>query len=66
MAQTLIQNVVQLLHLVQLMKVTVTMNLNAKETLSVGKTIVLHLFHLQQIAVNPLMVSKYLGKIDYT
>ena len=35
--------------------------LNAKETLSVGQTIVLHLFHLMQIAVNPLLVRKYYG-----
>ena len=56
MVQTMIANVVQLMHLVQLMKVTVTLNLNAKETLSVGKAIVLHLFHLEQIAVNPLLV----------
>ena len=58
----MIVDVVQLMHLVQLMKVTVTVNLNAKETLSVGQTIVLHLFHLEQIAVNPLLVSKHLGK----
>ena len=45
---------VQLLHLVQSMKVTVTVTLNAKETLHVGQTIVLHLFHLQQIVVNTL------------
>ena len=67
MVQTMIVDVVQLMHLAQLMKVTVTVNLNAKETLSVGKAIVLHLFHLEQIAVNPLLVSKlskYLGKIN--
>ena len=65
MVKTLIVNVVQLLHLVQLMKVTVTMSLNAKETLSVGEKIVLHLFHLQQIAVNPLLVSKYLFTVNF-
>ena len=64
MVLTMIESAVQLLHLVQSMKVTVTVTLNAKETLSVGQTIVLHLFHLMQIAVNPLLVSKYLGKIN--
>ena len=67
MVSTMMEYAVQLLHLVQSMKVTVTVNLNAKETLSVGKAIVLHLFHLEQIAVNPLLVSKlskYLGKIN--
>ena len=61
MVQTMIENAVQLMHLVQLMKVTVTVTLNAKETLSVGQIIVLHLFHLLQIAVNPLLVRKYYG-----
>ena len=65
MVQTMIENAVQLIHLVQLMKVTVTVNLNAKETLSVGHTIVLHLFHLKQIAVNPLLVSKYLFTVNF-
>ena len=60
----MMQSAVQLLHLVQIMKVTVTMNLNAKETLFVGKIIVLHLFTLEQIAVNPLLVSKHLGKVN--
>ena len=64
MVQTMIVNAVQLLNLVQLMKVTVTVNLNAKEILSVGETIVLHPFHLKQIAVNPLLVSKHLGKVN--
>ena len=64
MVQTMIVNAVQLLHLVQLIKVTVTVNMNVKETLPVGQTIVLHLFHLEQIAVNPLLVSKYLGEIN--
>ena len=45
------ESAVQLLHLVQSMKVTVTVTLNAKETLPVGQTIVLPLFHLMQIAV---------------
>ena len=59
------ETVVQLLHLVQSMKVTVMkVNLNVKETLFVGETIVLHLFHLEQIAVNPLLVSKHLGKVN--
>ena len=62
----MITSAVQLLHVVQSMKVTVIVIMNAKEILSVGITIVLHLFHLEQIAVNPLLVSKYLGKIDYT
>ena len=30
-----------------------------------GETIVVHHGHQEQIAVNPLLVSKYLGKIDY-
>ena len=60
----MMESAVQLLHLVQSMKVTVTVTLNAKETLSVGQTIVLHIFHLRQIAVNPLLVRKYYGNID--
>ena len=66
MVQTMMKNVVNLLHLVQLMKVAVTLavTLYAKETSSVGQTIVLHIFHLQQIAVNPLLVSKHLGKVN--
>ena len=59
MVQTMLKNVVQLLHLVQLMKVTVTVTLNAKEILSVGQTIVLLSFTLKQIAVNPLLVRIY-------
>ena len=57
----MIESAVQLLHLVQSMKVTVTSTLIAKETLPVGQIIVLHLFHLMQIAVNPLLVRKYYG-----
>ena len=57
----MIVSAVQLLHLVQSMMVTVTVTLNAKETLPVGQTIVLHLFHLMQIAVIPLLVRKYYG-----
>ena len=64
MVSSMMESAVQLLHLVQSMRVIVTVALNAKETLSVGQTIVLHLFLMEQIAVNPLMVSKYLGKID--
>ena len=64
MVSTMMESAVQLLHLVQSMKVTVTLTLNATETLSVGQTIVLHLFHLEQIAVNPLLVSKHLGKVN--
>ena len=61
----MMESAVQLLHLVQSMKVTVMkVNLNVKETLFVGETIVLHLFHLEQIAVNPLLVSKHLGKVN--
>ena len=52
------ESAVQLLHLVQSMKVTVTVTLNAKETLSVGQ-IVLHLFQVQQIAVNSLVRKCY-------
>ena len=52
---------VQLKLLVQSMKVTVTVTLNAKETLNVGLTIVLHIFHIMQIAVKPLLVRKYHG-----
>ena len=47
----MMESAVQLLHLVQSMRVTVTVALNAKETLPVGQTIVLHLFHLMRIAV---------------
>ena len=61
MVLTMIESAVQLLHLVQSMKVTVTVTLNAKETLSAGQTIVLHLSHLMQIAVNPILVRKYYG-----
>ena len=53
MVSPMIESAVQLKHLVQSMKVTVTMTMNAKEALSVGKTIVLDVFHLTQIAVNP-------------
>ena len=60
----MMESAVQLLHLVQSMRVTVTVALNAKETLFVDETIVLHLFHLEQIAVNPLLVSKHLGKVN--
>ena len=55
------ESAVQLLHLVQSMKVTVTVTMNAKGTLPVGQTIVLHIFNLEQIAVNPLLVKKYHG-----
>jgi len=48
----MIESAVQLLYLVQSMKVTVTRTLNAKEDLSVGERIVLQIFHLVQIAVN--------------
>ena len=58
----MMESAVQLLHLVQSMRVTVTVALNAKETLPVGQTIVLHLFHLMQIAVIPLLVRKYIGQ----
>ena len=51
MVENIIESAVQLLHLVESMKVTVTVTLNAKETLPVGQTIVLPLFHLMQIAV---------------
>jgi hypothetical protein len=54
----MMESAVQLLHLVQSMKVTVTVTLNAKETLPVGQTIVLPLFHLMRIAVL-LPVRKY-------
>ena len=57
----MMESAFQLLHLVQSMRVTVTVALNAKETLFVDETIVLHLFHLEQIAVNPLLVGKYHG-----
>ena len=60
----MIESAVQLLYLVKSMKVTVTTTLNAKEALSVGETIVLQIFHLAQIAVNPSLVSKYLGEIN--
>jgi len=46
----MIKSAVQLLYLVQSMKVTVTKTLNAKEALSVGEAIVLQIFHLAQIA----------------
>jgi hypothetical protein len=51
----MMESAVQLLHLVQSMKGTVTVTLNAKDTLPVGQTIVLPLFHLMQIAVIPLL-----------
>ena len=68
----MIESAVQLLHLVQSMKVTVTVTLNAEEDLSVGEAIVLQIFHLVQIAVNhvclvgallvgALLVRKYYG-----
>ena len=66
----MIESAVQLLYLVQSMKVTVTRTLNAKEDLSVGERIVLQIFHLVQIAVNvdvdvclvgALLVRKYYG-----
>ena len=60
----MIESAVQLLYLVKSMKVAVTKTLNAKEALSVGEAIVLQIFHLAQIAVNPSLVSKYLGEIN--
>ena len=48
----MMENAVQLQHLVQSIKETVTKTQNAKETLSVERTIVLHLFHQPQTAVN--------------
>ena len=53
----MIMNAVQLKHLVQSIKETVTKTQNAKETLSVERTIVLHLFHQPQTAVNHLLVQ---------
>jgi hypothetical protein len=50
----MIESAVQLLHLVQSMKVTVTVTLNAEEDLPVGEKIVLQIFHLVQIAVGGL------------
>jgi len=58
MVSSMIESAVQLKLLVQSMKVTVTLTLNAKETLSVGKTIVLHLFHLEQIAVRSHLIAQ--------
>jgi len=55
MVKTMMESAVQLLHLVHTMKVTVTVTLNAKETLSV-KTIVLNIFHLVQNAVKQVQV----------
>ena len=70
MVENIIESAVQLLHLVESMKVTVTVTLNAEEDLSVVETIVLQIFHLVQIAVNvdvdvclvgALLVRKYYG-----
>ena len=57
MVKSMIMNAVQLKHLVQSIKETVTKTQNAKETLSVERTIVLHLFHQPQTAVNHLLVQ---------
>jgi hypothetical protein len=54
--KAMIENAVPVKNLVQSIKETAMVTLNAKETLSVGQTIVLHLFHLMQIAVNPLLI----------
>ena len=70
MVENIIESAVQLLHLVESMKVTVTVTLNAEEDLSVVETIVLQIFHLVQIAVKDvkdvclvgaLLVRKYYG-----
>ena len=57
MVKSMIMNAVQLKYLVQSIKETVTKTQNAKETLSVERTIALHLFHQLQIAVNHLLVQ---------
>jgi len=51
MVENIIESAVQLLHLVESMKVTVTVTLNAEEDLSVGEAIVLQILYLVQIAV---------------
>ena len=56
MVKSMIMNAVQLKHLVQSIKETVTTTQNAKETLSVERTIV-HLVHHGQTAVNDLLVQ---------
>ena len=57
MVKYMMENAVQLKYLVQSIKETVTKTQNAKETLSVERTIVLHLFHQPQTAVNHLLVQ---------
>ena len=70
MVENIIESAVQLLHLVESMKVTVTVTLNAEEDLSVGEAIVLQILYLVQIAVKDvkdvclvgaLLVRKYYG-----
>ena len=57
MVSPMIEVVVHVKHHVQSIKVTVIGVINAKETLSVVKTIVLHLFQSMLTAVNHLMVQ---------
>ena len=57
MVKSMIMNAVQLKYLVKSIKETVTKTQNAKETLSVERTIVLRLFHQPQTAVNHLLVQ---------
>ena len=57
MVSPMIEVAVHVKHLVQSIKVTVIGAINAKETLSVVKTIVLHLFQSMLTAVNHPMVQ---------
>ena len=57
MVSPMIEVAVHVKHLVQSIKVTVIGVINAKETLSVVKTIVLHLFQSMLTAVNHLRVQ---------
>ena len=57
MVSPMIEVAVLVKRLVQSIKVTVIGAINAKETLSVVKTIVLHLFQSMLTAVNHLMVQ---------
>ena len=56
MVKSMIMNAVQLKYLVKSIEETVTKTQNAKETLSVERTIV-HLVHHGQTAVNDLLVQ---------